>query len=101
MEAVTEPEDGRSGWLSSEVETGRDLGGLGVLFLTMIANGHPLGWLAATNDDGTQQCNEGEQDEIPSRCKQSLCRACSADKTRILDDFCGAATLPTFFSSSW
>lgn len=33
---MTEPEDGSKGWLSSEVEAGLDLDGLGVLFLTML-----------------------------------------------------------------
>jgi hypothetical protein len=34
---VTEPEDGSKGWLSSDVDTGRDLEGFGAFDLTIIA----------------------------------------------------------------
>lgn len=37
VDAVTEPEDGSSGWLSSDVETGRDFDGLGALDLAIVA----------------------------------------------------------------
>lgn len=46
MDAVTEPEDGSKGWLSSEVEAGLDLDGFGVLFLTIVA-------VRIERDDGT------------------------------------------------
>ena len=37
VDAVTEPDEGSKGWLSSEVETGLDLEGFGALLLAIFA----------------------------------------------------------------